>query len=240
IVIFGAYNILTPQKHPKGYLLLQCLRSYLNLDMYLGLEVHTSETITAGEKELLTWSKLIECVASGDNDKNWNFPKVHTHQHAFEDIKAKGVTRNYNTKPSERQHQVLKKSYQLRANKRDFAQQILTAEHLLLVSSLIHEDIDELDHYKQLQSEALREEKEDGDDSCYGSHHIKLGSKLKQIKLSDLEKQHQSDAAFHNFRKRLNKFLTDFLHSQAIQLSGKGVELMEFAKVCQLPLRVDV
>ncbi|KAH0834916.1 hypothetical protein J3R83DRAFT_10591 [Lanmaoa asiatica] len=43
--------------------------------------------------------------------KNWNFPKMHTNSHAFDDIMLKGVMRNYNTKPNESMHRPLKNIY---------------------------------------------------------------------------------------------------------------------------------
>ena len=36
---------------------------------------------------------------------------MHTHTHGFDDIEDKGVTRNYNTKTSERLHGPLKLAY---------------------------------------------------------------------------------------------------------------------------------
>lgn len=57
--------------------------------------------------------------------KNWNFPKLHALQHAFDDIEAKGASRNYNTKPNEKMHGPLKKAYQLRTNFKDVASQAI-------------------------------------------------------------------------------------------------------------------
>jgi len=54
-------------------------------------------------------------------DKNWNFPKAHTHKHVFADILRKGVTRVYNTKPNEKAHSPLKDFYELMSNFKDFA-----------------------------------------------------------------------------------------------------------------------
>ena len=56
--------------------------------------------------------------------KNWNFPKVHTHQHGPKDIEAKGITANYNTKPYEKMHGSFKKSYLRCCNKRNVASQV--------------------------------------------------------------------------------------------------------------------
>ena len=56
--------------------------------------------------------------------KNWQFPKNHTHAHVYEDIRRKGVTKNYNTKYSESMHGPLKVSYQLRSNFKDSQAQV--------------------------------------------------------------------------------------------------------------------
>ncbi len=55
--------------------------------------------------------------------KNWNFIKIHSHVHAADDIRAKGVTRNYNTKPNENSHGRLKKAYQ-RTNFKNIEEQV--------------------------------------------------------------------------------------------------------------------
>lgn len=44
--------------------------------------------------------------------------------HLFQDIRAKGVTRNYNTKPNEKMHSPLKKAYRTRTNFKDVANQV--------------------------------------------------------------------------------------------------------------------
>ncbi|KIJ07739.1 hypothetical protein PAXINDRAFT_25069, partial [Paxillus involutus ATCC 200175] len=56
--------------------------------------------------------------------KNWNFPKMHTNSHVFDDIVSKGVTRNYNTKPNEGMHRPLKNIYRDRTNFKNVAEQV--------------------------------------------------------------------------------------------------------------------
>ena len=56
--------------------------------------------------------------------KNWDFPKAHSHQHMFRDIQMKGVTRNYNTKPSEKMNGLLKKFYRNHTNFKNVAPQV--------------------------------------------------------------------------------------------------------------------
>lgn len=42
------HNILMEDDSPLGYLLLRCVRLYLEVDIYAALEVHTTDTISEG------------------------------------------------------------------------------------------------------------------------------------------------------------------------------------------------
>jgi hypothetical protein len=55
---------------------------------------------------------------------SWDFPKNHSHQHAWDDIQNKGVTRNFNTKYNEKDHGPLKDTYKLNSNFKDFGPQV--------------------------------------------------------------------------------------------------------------------
>jgi hypothetical protein len=135
--------VINSNKHPDGYVLLQCLRAYLNLNMYTGFNVHTMETIAAGENALEVFAELMKvyftlflhtftncypiyqayktiCVQCGNDTKDWNIPKMHTHTHTFPDIMAKGVTINYDTKPNEGTHGAPKDTYKLISNGKEY------------------------------------------------------------------------------------------------------------------------
>jgi hypothetical protein len=60
VVIYAVHTELLESENPLGYLLLRCLRSYVILDMYAALEVHTAETIGAGRAEVLKFSALMK------------------------------------------------------------------------------------------------------------------------------------------------------------------------------------
>ena len=129
------------------YYLLRCIRSLSVLDIYLGLDVHTEITVAVGRAELANFKFLVKvCVSwrtiyfivwnllllwllcqryasKSDGSKNWDFPKIHWIEHAFDDIEAKGVTRNYNTKPNEKLHGPLKKCY-LKTNFKNVTEQV--------------------------------------------------------------------------------------------------------------------
>ena len=67
---------------------------------------------------------LIDLSDDTEFMKNWGFPKIHLQTHAFEDVIAKGATRNYNTKPNEKLHGPLRDIYHERTNFRDVAKQV--------------------------------------------------------------------------------------------------------------------
>ena len=56
---FVAHTALTESDNPLGYLLLRCHRQYLVVDMYAGLEVHTSNTIQEGCSAVRAFGELI-------------------------------------------------------------------------------------------------------------------------------------------------------------------------------------
>lgn len=62
-------------------------------------------------------------IQRGEKVKDWNFAKLHALVHSFDDIVAKGASRNYNTKPNEKLHGPIKKAY-MRTNFKDFATQV--------------------------------------------------------------------------------------------------------------------
>ncbi|KAF8263920.1 hypothetical protein EI94DRAFT_1806512 [Lactarius quietus] len=166
VVVFVAQNII-PQDNQEGRQLLLCLRSFSFLDLLLSFKVHTEQTILAGQKEIkqfgsyiweyagLTLTSLDSDVLSDaddsdpdkdkDKDKNWNFPKLHALLHSFDDVLAKGASRNYNTKPNEKMHGPMKKYYLNRMNFKNVAPQILKFEHTTFIAALIRAQIDQVD-----------------------------------------------------------------------------------------------
>lgn len=60
ITLYITHDILTNDENPHGYLLLQLLRSYLILDTYASLEVHTEETLAKGAEALRHYSEIME------------------------------------------------------------------------------------------------------------------------------------------------------------------------------------
>jgi hypothetical protein len=51
---------LSSENSQEGFLLLQVMRSYLELDMYASLTIHTEATLAAGRAELHTYNSLVQ------------------------------------------------------------------------------------------------------------------------------------------------------------------------------------
>ncbi|KAK0492483.1 hypothetical protein EDD18DRAFT_1108873 [Armillaria luteobubalina] len=117
----------------------KCIRSYIELRMYAGFNLHTECSIQAIRDELLRFSELI-----------------------------RGVTRNYNTKPNEKMHGPLKDAYQLRTNFKDVAEQILRGDSWCNAASFIHQQIDLHDEQlKNPDNDELEEETSESEVSDY-------------------------------------------------------------------------
>ncbi|KAF9494958.1 hypothetical protein BDN71DRAFT_1496133 [Pleurotus eryngii] len=238
ILLFVAHNILTKDADPLGYLLLKCLRAYIDLRLYAGMEVHTSETIAAGEQLVIELGELLQEYsdeAEGTElEKSFNFPKAHLFEHLFADIKLKGATRNYNTKPNEKMHGELKNVYRRRTNFRDVAPQILTDNHHRQIVAQIKEQITEhalaWKYYTDKDQADIADEVSGLEASTI--LHIAVGSKQRQAAFTALEKEHSNDAMFHRFRIRLQDFLNNNLQARGQQY----IHLDQYATITEFRL----
>ncbi|KAG1801818.1 hypothetical protein EV424DRAFT_1474720 [Suillus variegatus] len=197
------------------------------VDLYAALEVHTTETIAGGREALQKFSELMNKYIRKSEalrpDKNWSFPKMHLAAHLFDDIKAKGATCNYNTKPNEKCHGPLKESYQQRTNFKDVAPQvchpifniigsslnliqILRADHWSLVSEFIRGQVDELAAHDARMAED-ETDKTGPDTNITSDFHIRFGSRQPKQSLEAIEERHIDNPSFRRFRTKLNAFL---------------------------------
>ncbi|KAG2746427.1 hypothetical protein P692DRAFT_20739914 [Suillus brevipes Sb2] len=230
MIIYATHNVLTETDCPLGYFLLRCVRLYLEMDMYAALEVHTANTIEEGRHTVQAFTALM---------KNWNFPKLHMTTHIFDDIEAKGATRNYNTKPNEQMHGPLKDWYLNRTNFKNVAEQILRIDHWLLVADDIGRRISDFDEYSQRKSDSDGEDDDalDDDNTDIGpgadsistldpSQHVRMGSRQASQTFCSIENAHKTQVEFTNFRIKLNAFLNTFLPACNIPLpNGRRIHL---------------
>lgn len=64
------------------------------------------------------------CAGTDLEDKSWDFPKMHSHLHVFDDIRRKGVTKNFGTKIDESMHGAARMAYLRQTNFKDVAPQV--------------------------------------------------------------------------------------------------------------------
>ncbi|KAG1773661.1 hypothetical protein EV702DRAFT_1181089 [Suillus placidus] len=239
MIIYATHDILTKNDCPLGYLLLRCVRLYLEMDMYAALEVHTTNTIEEGRHTVQAFTALMKqymTQTADDNVKNWNFPKLHMTTHIFDDIEAKGASRNYNTKPNEQMHGPLKDWYLNRTNFKNVAEQILRIDHWLLVADDIDCCISDFDEYSQRKSDGVDDDSLDDDEgtdvgvdsmgTLDPSQHVRMGSRQTVQTFCSIENAHKTEVEFTNFRIKLNAFLNVFLPACNIPLpNGRRIHL---------------
>ncbi|KAF8266993.1 hypothetical protein EI94DRAFT_1771963 [Lactarius quietus] len=227
IVVFAAHNVIH-HKDSEGWQLMCCLQSFSILDLLLSFEVHTNESISAGEEELSRFGDLMKATDQEETeesvkDKNWNFPKMHALVHSFDDVRAKGASQNYNTKPNEKLHGPIKKAY-MRTNFKDVAYQ--------------KADDDDLETGADTQASRGAQESinlslveppsvgiQTGRTLEAGA--IILGSQQQPLALSLFESRTGQESHFINFRHRLSKWLTDMFEAYQYCLpSGLGFKAL--------------
>ncbi|KAI6095746.1 hypothetical protein EV401DRAFT_2062414 [Pisolithus croceorrhizus] len=217
LVAFACHDILSPVEK-EGYLLLHCLHAYIEFDLYTALELHMVHTLVAGQEALATFNVLMQRFSEKTENvkKNWNFPKNHMHMHVFDDIKAKGVTWNFSTKPNEKMHGPLKEKYQRCTNFQNVAEQILQVNHLELVSELIHCTITNYDTNTRSPDDNDADEVKQED-----FFHVRLGSRVKHPLMLEAVKQRSiTNKVFFQFQMKLNEFLNRYFTAVGKTLPG--------------------
>ncbi|KAG1882566.1 hypothetical protein F4604DRAFT_1879304 [Suillus subluteus] len=221
-------NILTHRASPVGHQLLLCIiSSYLQLDSWIGLDVHTEGTLAAIEAELLVFDAelkaYITCAEESEIEKlklDWDFPKTHLWKHVVRDIRLKGVVRNYSTRPNEKLHGPLKDTYDRRTNGKDITKQILHIDHHKFALKLLKERVDALDEHHQVQALCNNESNEDVDVPGAFNGHVKLGSPVPYLTILDVENHGQTDRAFQSFHRKFSEFVNTALPTYGHQLTS--------------------
>ncbi|KAK0472864.1 hypothetical protein IW261DRAFT_1553238 [Armillaria novae-zelandiae] len=218
-LLFTVHSVLRKEVHHDAYLLLKVIRSYVELDMYASMDVHIEKSIEEGRHLMNVFdAKLKVNDKQFKNPTSWKIPKVHTQQHFFNDIIAKGATKNYNTKVNESMHGPLKKAYQIQTNFKDVAEQILMMDHQYNIIMQIHQQIDRQKKHQEEENDDLSEDKNHirqnqriGTlDSKAMLHSLQATPKDPRT-VGELENAFHSDPAYGRFRIWLGRFMTAFI-----------------------------
>ncbi|KAI5993201.1 hypothetical protein EDD15DRAFT_2388095 [Pisolithus albus] len=236
VIFYALLNVFTKTATPEGYCLLRVLASYLQLDTLIGLDVHTERTIGMINTELLEFDNAlkdyVECVNKSGLEGlrvDWDFPKVHLWKHVSRDIRMKGATRNYSTRPNESMHGPIKEAYERRSNGRNVATQILRVDEHKLAAKLLRMRVDNHKNWNQMQGEDSAGSESGRDTGCCedgqsGSFtaldHVYLGSVCKPSTMQDIEASRSvTDPAFVGFRKKLSSFCNECLPQYGYQVN---------------------
>ncbi|KIJ66780.1 hypothetical protein HYDPIDRAFT_174145 [Hydnomerulius pinastri MD-312] len=197
--------------------LIWVLRSYLEVDSLVGLDVHTDRALAMIESELLVFSNklkdYISCVQNGelaDSLKtDWDFPKAHLWEHVMRDIQNKGVACNYSTCPNEKMHGPLKDAYRDRSNGKDVAVQVLCVDHHHLARKFIRARINAEDE----RAQSAAKDPDSDDDTVQSSFEglIKLGAPRKPQSIASITADHASDPECRGFHQKFTAFINQCL-----------------------------
>ncbi|KAG2133578.1 uncharacterized protein EDB93DRAFT_1242820 [Suillus bovinus] len=203
---YSAVNVLNQRTSPEGYKLLHIISSYLQLDSYIGLDVHTSSTLAAIDAELLVFDsalkEYIECAL--------NSPIV--------GLKLDwGAVCNYSTRTNEKLHGPLKEAYERQSNRKDIADQILHVDTRKFAAKMLRAHVDVLDEWRTFAGEG-NDDDEDPNPVAFKGH-IKLGSTQQPVAIQDT-KTHSSqlDRAFQGFHKKFSDFINNSLPTYGYRL----------------------
>ncbi|OJT12638.1 hypothetical protein TRAPUB_10879 [Trametes pubescens] len=202
VIVPASYMVMKKYGSTRGMMLLKCIRRYMVLDMLAGLEVQVKETLQMYATELTRFSQAIMAYQEAFEDKNWSFPKAHTHQHLIDDIVAKGVSKNLNAKLFEHMHGLLKEIYQDRTNFKDVDHQVSQIEHQTCVTKVIRARVNALDRVQ-----AGTGSPKPASVDKFQFNHVHLGSKKGPLTLAQVEQQFAHTPDFARFRLRLEEYL---------------------------------
>ncbi|KAK0471415.1 hypothetical protein IW261DRAFT_1572106 [Armillaria novae-zelandiae] len=245
-ILFAAHSVLTKAKNPNAYLLLKVIQSYIELDMYTSMDVHMEKSIDEGRQLLGVFEANLKAYSQATdhmvwkNVTSWSIPKVHTQRHLFDDIIAKGATKNYNTKVNECMHGPLKEAYQTRTNFKNVADQILMTDHKYGIAMKLRQ---RMDRNKKHQKEAMASVEQETKVSSKAKHHNRQMQNIQSLNskaslhslqftprdprtLEELEAAFHSDPAYEHFRIRLGLFMTTFLNmiQEGTVAAGKYIQ----------------
>ncbi|KIJ31105.1 hypothetical protein M422DRAFT_267313 [Sphaerobolus stellatus SS14] len=173
-----------------------------------GLRVIREDQIKYLEDCLPKYEKY--CITiSRKHNKNFNYPRHHNLIHLPGDLRAKGMTDNYSTRPGEGFQQEVQQAYD-QTNFRNAEPQMLKIDENQEVIARIRMSVDRLD----AQSSLEREELDSTDDGPLASPseteaHWALGSPLSKCDPDRVEEANSQHPGFRRVTTRLTEFLSE-------------------------------
>ncbi|KIJ54948.1 hypothetical protein M422DRAFT_153273 [Sphaerobolus stellatus SS14] len=151
---------------------------------------------------------------SADFGKNYNYPKHHGLLHLPEDLRAKGSTINYTTRPGEGFQQEVQQAYDQTNFKNTEIQMTQIDENQEAIARIRTS----VDIYDKFMNDTLQEQNITDGDECPtlidSSGHWSLGSPLPLMSVRRYALQHVGTPGFRHFERKLLSFLSAHVDAQ--------------------------
>ncbi|KIJ28811.1 hypothetical protein M422DRAFT_269862 [Sphaerobolus stellatus SS14] len=198
---------------PRNSAVIQAIRFCGIIRAIASLNPISEEHIEYLEMCLPKYEKVCSHL-SADLDKNYNYPKHHNLLHLPEDLRAKGSTVNYTTRPGEGFQQEVKQAYDQTNFKNTEPQMTRIDENQEAIARIRTA----VDIHDKLMDIALQEENITDGDECpkpiISQNHWSLGSPLRTISAKQYELRQVGRPGFRHFEKKLRSFLSDNIDAQ--------------------------
>ncbi|KAF6744588.1 hypothetical protein DFP72DRAFT_1078429 [Ephemerocybe angulata] len=241
-IIYASHNVLagpSSGQAERGYALLRLIRCYLDLDLLASLRNHSESTLAMGQEALNAWDHELKEYRKVWGLKSWEFPKAHTHQHLFNDIRKKGVTRNSNTKTFETMHGTQKDAYD-RTNFKNIDPQIAKLNAFDHACFLIRQKIDrsaalaaELKAQAESQQDLNGRQVPDTVGDTSTPTHLVAGSPIDGVCVSELAQHfpHEYADVFRDISKKISSRLAAELGHAVLIPGTTRVSVYRYVKV---------
>ncbi|KIJ46695.1 hypothetical protein M422DRAFT_249859 [Sphaerobolus stellatus SS14] len=195
---------------PANSSFVHCVRLLGIMRAIGGLSVIQEDQIKYLELCLSQYEK--HCIiVSQKYGKNYNYPKHHGLLHLPEDLRAKGTTENYSTRPGEGFQQEVQQAYD-QTNFRNVEPQMTKIDENQEVIAQIRMSINHFDVKMSLVEEEL--DRNDGGPllpPIETEAHWALGSRLTKLDPEGIEQKNSQNPGYHQFTIKLTKFLEEML-----------------------------
>ncbi|KZT29211.1 hypothetical protein NEOLEDRAFT_1086238 [Neolentinus lepideus HHB14362 ss-1] len=208
---------LLPAKAP----LIHCIRAYVKFRLMVGLRCMSESRLKALERFIHDYEKTCKKVAEL-HGKNFDFLKQHGPNHAPSDIRAKGTTDNYSTRPGEGFQQEASEAYE-QTNRKGAEHQMVRIDENQEAMAHIRMAVN--DDASARSRKAHADEQDDDDFEDHGamidqrseSQHWALGAPDGSWTNSRLWEELAADKeVFRSFDTRLRNFISSALPDELL------------------------
>ncbi|KAA1474760.1 hypothetical protein DENSPDRAFT_906474 [Dentipellis sp. KUC8613] len=139
---------------PRASPLIHCIRAYSRFRMYASLKCMSEGRLILLKRSMVLYGSLCQKVGN-EYGKDWDFPKQHAATHLPSDIRNKGATINYSTRPGEGFQREMKEAYRT-TNFKDTERQMSQVDANMEAIAHIRLQVDDADRLRREQEDKAR------------------------------------------------------------------------------------